>query len=177
MVKKITIVWLIIAAIIAIYTTITQDWPASMVIDWTAINGKYYIKLTVVLTWVLLMAPVVIPIYIFGLITARNRVPADLTGRSGIIVHRIRALQDAAYPFTILTDDEIKEKVSNGKSTFVDLKPGSYQLVVKSGRNSSAPITIQVEVSKISKYTITVNPYASSKVFGKKEGFLTVTPA
>ncbi len=68
----------------------------------------------------------------------------DLFGKTGIIVHRKKALQSAIYDTGILINGELKSSVSNGKSTFIELPWGKYTVSIKGRKDAS----LEAEVPK-----------------------------
>ena len=68
----------------------------------------------------------------------------DLNGKTGIIVHRTKALSGAIHDSGIMINGELKSSVSNGKSTFIELPWGKYNVSLKGKKN----ICIGVEIPK-----------------------------
>ena len=66
----------------------------------------------------------------------------DLTGRTGLVVTRKKALYGAAYVNKVLIDGEIKSAVSNGKSTFIPLPIGKYYLQISNKKSNGIEINI-----------------------------------
>lgn len=157
MVKKVAIVYIIVAAIIAIASTILQTQPALFVIDYlTEFDGKYFVKLTVLLTLGLLLIPLIFIILLLRLFERgpKNEMPQSLAGKSGILVIRKKQLQDAIYTMKVLVNGEVKSGVTNGKKTFVELVPGNYKVFVKGGVNSSAVITVELEKNQVKEFFV-----------------------
>jgi len=152
MVKRIAIIYIIIAAVVAIVTTILQVQPALFVIDYlTEFEGKYFVKLTVLLTLGLLLVPLIFIVLLLRLFDKgpKNEMPPSLSGKTGIIVHRKKQLQDGIYIMKVFVNGEVKSGVSSGKRTFVELAQGTYKVFVKGGVNNSEVVQVELAENEI----------------------------
>lgn len=157
MVKKVAIVYIIIAAIVAVTSTILQTQPALLVIDYlTEFDGKYYVKLTVLLTLGLLLIPLIFIILLLRLFEKgpKDEIPQSFVGKSGILIARKKQLQDALYTLKVMVNGEVKSSVSNGKKTFVELAPGNYKVFVKGGVTSTEVVTVELEKNQVKEFFV-----------------------
>lgn len=152
MVKKIAIVYIIIALIIAIVSTIMQTQPSLWVIDnMTSFDGKYFVKLTVLLTFGILLLPLLVILILVKLLEKgpKNVMPDSFQFKTGIIVQREKQLQDAFYTMKVLVNGEKVSGVTNGKKTFVELDSGSYKVFVKGGVTVSPVVDVVLNKGEI----------------------------
>lgn len=171
--KTIALIVIILTAVIAGITTITQDMPALIFIDALTINGKYPPKITFLLTWLMLMLPMVPLMLVYNMIVAaKNKLPENLKGLTGLMIKRRSALANAAFPFDVIVDGEKKAQVVNGKSVFIPLKPGKYMVKVKTGRKGSFDTPVELSTEGITTYEAMIKPAKSNQIFAQKEGYI-----
>lgn len=128
---------------VAIYTTIAQIQPALYFIELTTVDGKFPATAVILITALSLLLPLIAVLFIIGKFSGNKDFMPDLTGRTGIVVKRPKALYGAAYVNKIFVDGELKSAVSNGKSTFIPLAIGTYLLQVKSKKLDGITISIK----------------------------------
>lgn len=158
--KKLALIWIILATIFAVVTTVLNLEPASTFINLSASSdGSFYILIPVGLTFIICILPL-FPIMIINNIiqNKKNKMPADLTGKTGIVVKRAKELPNAALMYDVIINGEKRSKVGVGKKIFVELPSGTYQLQIKlSGKIYSAVVPVQVENGKISAAHVKVD--------------------
>ena len=139
------VVYASISALVAIITSIMQIQPALFFIELlTGPENKFSLTLTLLLTFLCLMPPLFIIILIKKFSNKQRNEMPDLNGKTGIIVHRTKALSGAIHDSGIMINGELKSSVSNGKSTFIELPWGKYNVSLKGKKN----ICIGVEIPK-----------------------------
>ncbi|MBK7130873.1 MAG: hypothetical protein IPH66_16140 [Crocinitomicaceae bacterium] len=151
MLKKISITYALLALVTGLVTTFMQVQPALFFIDLlTGSDNKFPLKLVALLTVLVLMLPMLIVVVIVNLTTSgeRDYLP-NLTLKSGILVKREKNLSAAVYPFMVMINGEKKSAISNGKSTFVELIPGTYKVFIKTSGKNSAVLDIDVKEKEI----------------------------
>lgn len=150
--KKLAIIWLIAAAIIAAAATILQIEPAATIIQLSASNdGSFLIILPLGITFILCVLPLFPIMLINNFIQNRkNKMPSDLTGRSGIIVKREKELTNAALMYGVFINAQQIAKVGMGRSVFIELTPGTYSIQTKlSNKIYSSELSFHIESGKI----------------------------
>ena len=155
MLKRIAIVYSIVAITVAVITTILQVQPALFFIEWlTDSSNMFSIKGAILPTCLALLLPM-IPILLIARTFnkgQRDLVPTDLNGKTGILVHREKALSNALYTDDVMINGEKKSGVSNGKSTFVELLPGSYKVFVKGATTATPVISIELLSGQVIRF-------------------------
>lgn len=150
--KRLAIIWLSLAGLYAILATIIPLQPAAAIIDAsTHSDGSFYVILPLGITFILLVLPLFPIMLINNFIQSRkNKLPKDLTGKTGLIITRSLELPNAAIMFDIYVNDNKHSKVGVGKSVFLELPAGKYQLQTKLGRKLySAQLTIEIKPTTI----------------------------
>ncbi|MBI3136280.1 MAG: hypothetical protein HYZ14_16515 [Bacteroidetes bacterium] len=153
MLKKILLVYVIAALIVSVATTLMQVQPALFFIELlTGSDNKFPVSATILLTMLALLLPALIVALIPRLFNTkqRNLVP-DLTGKTGILVRRERALSNAVYTDAVMVNGEKKSAVSNGKSTFAELPSGSYKVFIKGATTGSPVMDITLAAGQVLK--------------------------
>jgi len=139
MIKRFAIVYILVALVAALITTIMQVQPALFFIELLVDDrGKFPMTFTFLLTVFVLLLPLLLMMVIIRLTTKQTPLP-DLTGKTGVLVRRERLLANGFYTDNIMVNGEKKATVSNGKTAFVELEPGSYKLFVK-GATTATPV-------------------------------------
>lgn len=153
--KKIVLIWIIVSVLVSISTTILEAQPALTFIRiFTDSVGRYHLIGVVGLTFVALLLPLLLVMGISNFIqNKKNKMPTDFTGKTGIVVEREKELSNAALMYDIFINTEQKAKLGMGKSTFIELQPGTHTLQIKLGKNIYSPeISVQLEQEKILTY-------------------------
>lgn len=153
--KKLAIIWFIGATIFAAVTTILNIEPAATFIRlFASSDGSFYIIIPVGITFIICILPL-FPIMIINNIiqNRKNKMPVDLSGKTGIVVKRAAELPNAALMYEVIVDNVTKSKVGVGKKVFVELNQGSYQVQIKlSKKVHSAIVPVDVIEGKISAF-------------------------
>jgi hypothetical protein len=133
--RKLALIWVIVATVIAAVTTILDLEPASTFIDIFSNDGSFYVIIPVGLTFIICMIPLFIILMINNIIqNKRNKMPADLSGKTGIVVKREKELQNAALLYSVFVNGSEIKKVGMGRSVFIELKHGIHSIQVKAGK-------------------------------------------
>ena len=141
--KFFAIGYLIVALIVSVTTTILQIQPALFLIEpLTGSDNKFSATLVVSLLMLAFMIPLLmIALFVKSLNKKKNEMP-DTTGKTGIIVHRKKALSNALYDAGVLVNGELKSSVSSGKSTFIELPWGKYNVQIKGQKAANLDVEI-----------------------------------
>ncbi len=150
--KKLAVIWLIVATIIAATTTILQIEPAATIIRLSvSSDGSFMLILPLGITFILCVLPLFPIMLIDNFIqNKKNKMPSDLTGKTGIVVKREKEITNAALMYGVFINDQQRLKVGMGRSVFIELLPGTYSLRTKlSNKIYSPELSIQIESGKI----------------------------
>ncbi|MBC7865466.1 MAG: hypothetical protein IAF38_21000 [Bacteroidia bacterium] len=172
--RKVFLALLILTAVIAISSTVMQVFPANIFVRLLTIGDRFSTSIAFIFTWILLLLPVFIPLFIYNLFVYRNKVPATLSGLTGIVLRRERAIPDAFFPFTIELNGEVKDKIGNGRSVFIELQPGTHHIQMRSGSRYSIPKEIIVKQGQVNIYEASVNKAVARRIPIGKENFILV---
>lgn len=130
------ITYAIVAMALAVATTILQVQPALFFIEMLTMNGKFPMSLVLLLTALLILLPGVLTLFLITLLRRKKNVIPDITGKTGVILKRTRALYNAAYNFRVILDGVEQGTVGNGQSIFVDLTSGKHVISIKGFKTS-----------------------------------------
>lgn len=150
--KKLSVIWLIIAALVAVVTTVLQVEPAATIIELTTLpDGSFFLMMPLGITFILMVLPLFLVMFINNFIqNKKNAMPADLTGKTGVVIKRERELPNGALMFGVFVNEVQKVKVGMGKKVFIELPPGDYRIQIRlSHKMYSAEQLIQLEQGKI----------------------------
>lgn len=142
----------IVTGIIAIYSTFAQVQPALFIIDLLTFQGKFPATIVLLLTWLLLLIPLLVIGTVFNVIhTRRNKkVIENLSpGVSGIIIHRRPHLISYVVNWNLLANGQKKGAVGAGAHVYIPIEPGTYEFVVSGVNRKSAPLTVEVPVGRV----------------------------
>lgn len=152
MMKKLAAVWLLLSGLVAVVTTILQIEPAATIIEITQLSdGSFYILLPLAGTFILGAMPLFMVMLINNFIqNKKNKMPVDLTGKTGIVIKRERELPNAAIRFGVFVNGDQMATVGVGKKIFVELPLGEYRIQTKLGKKMYSPeVVVQLEQNKI----------------------------
>lgn len=126
----------IVAVATALAVTILQVHPALFFIKMLVIDGKFPATVVFLLTALLLLIPGIAGFMLISYIRrSKNAIP-DLTGKTGIILLRKRALYNAIYNFHVLVDGNKVGSIGNGQSLFVELTKGHHKIEIRNFKSS-----------------------------------------
>jgi len=143
--RIIVIIYVIVTAIIALTSTIFEIQPALFIINIFAPNegDKYYIKVVMLLTWLILL----LPLLIYFVITKLTRIKSDQKidpNRTGIIVTRKKSFQSALVGIPIFVNDNKARVVDNGKTKFFETPSGMHTVQAGNGKQASEKIQTNI---------------------------------
>jgi hypothetical protein len=95
------------------------------------------------LTALLLLVPGFIFFVIISFLRRSKNVIPDLTGKTGILLRRNRALYNAAYSFDVIIDGVKKGKLGNGQSLFVELTSGKHEVAIDGFKSSQSEFDVR----------------------------------
>lgn len=127
-------------------------------------GDKYPIAITGLLTFLCLLLPLLIFMFILKLIRNRKNVEnesvldGDYFNKSGIHFMRIKQAQNRLIASPIFINSEQKGKIDSGKKLFVALHPGTYEVEIGAKREKSDKLIVQVQANAHSQVEIQVVP-------------------
>ncbi len=127
-------------------------------------GDKYPIAITGMLTFLSLLLPLLILMFILKIL--RNRKSSgtnsilddDYFNKSGIHFIRIKQAQNRLIASPIFINGEQKGKIDSGKKLFVALHPGIYEVEVGTKREKSDKLIVQVQANTHSQLEIQAVP-------------------
>lgn len=153
--RTLAIIWTFIAALVAVVTTLLQVGPASYIIEVSSLSdGSFYLILPIGIIFTGLEIPLLLIMVFRNILYSRaQKIPADLSGKTGIVIQREKELTNAALLYQVLVNGEVKSKVAMGKSIFIELNPGMYTLQIKLGRKIFSPtVTVDIQSQQIKRF-------------------------
>jgi hypothetical protein len=151
--KIFSAVYCLVALAVAITTTFMQEQPALFFINLiTDSDNMFDVKLALLLTMLALLIPLLVISLVVKMMSKNKNHMPDTLGKTGIIVRRQKAFQNALHNSVILVNGESKGSVSNGYSTFIELPAGNYRLQVKG--HASSETAAGVQHGRITEYAL-----------------------
>lgn len=136
--KTITLIYVIITATFAVYTTILESQPALFLIDLMAprAGDKYSATLVILLVWFMFLLPLAIILIIAKKLRAK---PMEVISpdRTGVYVTREKAFQSAVVGIPVFINYEKVGIVDNGKTQFFDVPVGGFTIQAGKGKQAS----------------------------------------
>lgn len=138
-------IYVLIAAITAISTTVLEIQPALFFINYLAPNpgDKYSLTFVILATCILLLFPLLIFLLIGRFVrnTSNEIIQKD---RTGFFVTRQKSFTSAAVGIAVYIDSKKIGVVGNGKTTFFDAPIGTFTLHAGDGRKASEKIEVTI---------------------------------
>ncbi len=162
--KIIVFTYLAISGIVAIVTTIAEAYPATIFIDLLSINNRYSVSLTLLLTFILLLLPLLLYALVYNLLKLQKPpLVEEMTGKSGVLVKRKRALQAAIFPMKVKINEEKLADIVLGGSVFIELTPGKHSITTTIAHRTIGPIELNIERGIVKVYNASIDSYYFSK--------------
>lgn len=157
--RTIVVSYVIIVAVLSIYTTIQEIPPASYFIQWMApeIGDKYNIAYVVICTFGALLLPILVLLTIFKF--ARTKPQEDISpDRTGLFITRPKALQSGMLGIPIYLEGKKIGEVDNGKTRFFDINPGTILLHAGKGKQTSDILEITIKEKDQLRLEVSIVP-------------------
>lgn len=166
------LIWILAALIVSLVTTVLQIEPALWVINLIVNNDNtFYIFLAFGITFLMLVSPIILIAFVVILYYLfKNKIPEN-TNKTGISIFRKRRLMDGLYVFDVYINNELKTKIVNGQNIFIDAKSGIYRVIIKSGKRTSNELKVEVNIGKVNKIILDINPKVKKAFFPQQVGF------
>jgi len=147
--RVVALIWVIGSLVFSIVATFMDIEPAYTIKEAaTQSDGSFYVVLPIGLTFLICMAPLLVIFFIHNRIVGnKNKVPDNLTGKTGIIIQRERELQNGALMYGVYINNEQTKKVAMGRKIFIELPVGNYQLQIK-GTNKMVSAVVPFELTE-----------------------------
>ncbi len=154
--RVLALIWVIGSLIFSIAATFLQIEPTASIIEFSrSSDGGVLVIFPIGITFIICMAPLFLIFFINNRVQNRkNKVPSDLTGKTGVTIKRERELQNGALMYGVFINDSPVKKIGTGKKIFIELPPGNYQLQIKANNKIVSPIaTFELIQGKILAYS------------------------
>ena len=160
LIKIITITFVIGSAILAGVTTFNQSQPAYFWIDLFAPHAgdTYSIKLVFLLTWLMLLLPLILLLVGMRFFRAAGDSNANmgLPGTTGIWVTRKKQLQSALMGIPIYINETRSGSIDSGKRKFFECGPGSLTLRAGDGKPASEKIIFELKAGEQNNFELEI---------------------
>lgn len=146
-------IYIFVAVILSFGSLIMETHPALFFIELFAPNpgDKYPVAITGLVTLLSLLLPLVLLMFVLKLIRNRKSgetnslIDEESFNKSGMHFSRIKQMENRLIASPIFINGEQKGKIDSGKTAFISLDPGSYEVVVGRGGERSDVLIVQVE--------------------------------
>lgn len=159
-------IYIFAALILSIGSMFLETYPTLFWVELFAPNpgDKYPISIVGLLSFMSLLLPLLILMFILKLI--RNRKSAETNSlidegsfnKSGIHFSRIKQAQNRLIASPIFINGEQKGRIDSGKTTFIALNPGTYEVEIGRKGEKSDLLIVQVEANKHAQVEISIVP-------------------
>ncbi len=149
--KILNIIFVIATAVIAIVTTFMELQPALFFIDLFAPDSgdRYSIKLVVLLTWLVLLSPlIIINVILFFTRKAKNKNQTIESWQTGIIIKRKKQLQSGLIGINVYVNNQKLGKVDISNELFFETPTGKITIVTGEGKQASEPLELDIKASE-----------------------------
>lgn len=157
--KILTIIYTIATAALAIAMTIMQIQPARALINaFTTFDGReYYIAPVVLITWLILLLPMLIILVVMRILRGNKdeEIPATKTG---IVVMRKKAFQSAMVGIPVFVNGEKAGMIDNGRIRFIEVPAGKLTLQAGTGKQASQLIETDIASGQQLQFVVQLIP-------------------
>jgi hypothetical protein len=150
-------IYVIFTCLVAIVSTVFETQPALFIIDIFAPNvgDKYFVALVLLLTWLLLILPLVIYLLIAKLARKKdNEIIAP--DRTGIFVTRLKAFQSSLVGISFYMNDKKVGVIDNGRTKFFDATAGTHTIYAGVGVHITEKLQIKIEEGNQLRFEIKI---------------------
>ncbi len=139
------IIYVIVTALIALFTTILEIQPALFFIEFTAPNpgDKYSVTFVLLVTWLIFLLPLMVVLLISKVFRTKPTEVITLD-RTGVFVTRQKTFQSAMVGIPIFIDAKKVGVVDNGKTNFFDVPVGNFIIQAGEGKQASEKLEAKV---------------------------------
>lgn len=149
--KILNIIFVVATGIFAMVTTFMQIQPALFFIDLFAPDegDRYSVKLVVLLTWLVLLSPlIIINVILFFTRKAKNKNQTIESWQTGIIIKRKKQLQSGLIGINVYVNNQNVGKVDIGNDKFFETPTGKITIITGEGKQASEPLEIEIKASQ-----------------------------
>nr|WP_294860084.1 hypothetical protein [uncultured Fluviicola sp.] len=161
-------VYIFAALILSIGSLFLESYPTRFWIELIAPNpgDKYPISIVGLLSFLSLLLPLLLLMFILKLIRNRKNpatsssslLDTDHFNKSGIHFMRQKQMQNRLIASAIFINGEQKGKIDSGKTAFIALDPGTYEVEIGAKQDKSDKLIVQVEPNKHTQLEIRIIP-------------------
>jgi hypothetical protein len=157
-------IYIFAALIISVGSLFKESYPSLFWIELFAPHpgDKYPVSLVWLISFMSLLLPLLLLMFILKLIRNRKSsgadslIDTDNSNKSGIHFSRIKQMENRLISSPIFINSEQKGRIDSGKTAFVALDPGTYEVTIGGGSQRSELLVVQVEPSKHAQVEIQV---------------------
>lgn len=159
-------IYIFAALILSIGSLFLESYPTRFWIDLIAPNpgDKYPVSIVGLLSFLSLLLPLLILMFILKLVRNRKTsithslIDNDHFNKSGIQFMRQKQMQNRLIASGIFINGEQKGRIDSGKTAFIPLDPGTYEVEIGAKRDKSDKLIVQVEPNKHTQLEIQIIP-------------------
>lgn len=145
--KALTIIYIIISALLAIFTTVLEIQPSLFFINLSAPNpgDKYDVILVLLITWLIFLSPLVVVMLFNKIFRNKSEDDIDILDRTGVYVTREKSFQSALVGIPVYINSKKVGVVDNGKTKFFEIQPGKFSIRIGKGKQASEIIEDSID--------------------------------
>jgi hypothetical protein len=159
-------IYIFAALILSIGSLFMESYPTRFWIDLIAPNpgDKYPVSIVGLLSLLSLLLPLLVGMFILKLIrnrksqTANSLIDTDHFNKSGIHFMRQKQIQNRLIASPIFINGEQRGKIDSGKTAFIPMDPGTYEVEIGRKGEKSDQLIVQVEANKHAQVEIQLVP-------------------
>lgn len=159
-------IYMFAAVILSVGSLFMESYPTRFWINIFAPEpgDKYPVGITVLVTLLSLLLPLLLFMFILKLIRNRKAsvtdsvIDGDYFNKSGIHFSRIKQVQSRLIASPIFINGEQKARIDSGKKAFIALDPGTYEVEIGRKGEKSDLLIVQVEANKHAQVEIEIIP-------------------
>lgn len=159
-------IYLAFALVLSFGSLFMETYPALFFINLFAPNpgDKYPVGITGMITLLVLLLPMVVLMFVLKVIRNRKSsetnylIDDDYFNKSGIHFMRRKQMQNRLIASPILINGEERGRVDSGKKLFMELQPGTYEVVVGRKGERSDVLIVEVQSNQHTQVDIQIVP-------------------
>ena len=161
-----TYIYIFAAMILALWSVIMETYPALLFIELFAPNpgDKYPLTITGLVTILVLLLHLILVLFIQKIIRNRRTsetgylIDNDHFNKSGIHFMRQKQMQNRLIASPIFINGEQRSRIDSGKTAFIELQPGTYEVEVGTKGERSDKLIVQVQANVHAQVEIQIVP-------------------
>lgn len=159
-------IYLLAALVLSFGSLFMETYPALFFIELFAPEpgDKYPVGITGLVTLLVLLLPMLLLLFILKVIRNRKTsgtgylIDDDYFNKSGIHFMRQKQMQNRLIASPIFINGEERGRIDSGKTTFIELQPGTYEAEVGRKSERSDKLIVQVQPNQHAQVEISIVP-------------------